>query len=371
MLKSSFPTPMKTPTLPQVAQIPETLPRTQPLPKPDSNTDVLIVGAGPTGLACAIEIQKAGFKALIIDKGCLVNSIYRYPTNMVFFTTPELLEIGDIPFTTSAAKPTRLDALEYYRRVAEHYHVDVRLYEWVKTITGEDGDFRVATSDRHGAIHDYRARKIILATGYYDLANQLEIPGEDREKVFHYYREPHPYFDTDVLVIGGKNSAAEAALDLWRHGARVTLVHRGAQIHNHVKYWVRPDIENRIKAGQITAHFNSTVQEIGEDCVVLRTPSGRLRLKNDFVFALTGYHPDYDFLRSAGVEFATEQMRPVCDPETLESNVAGMYVAGVIVAGSRTNEIFIENGRFHGKLIARDLAEKLGGSSPNLPLDAT
>ncbi|HEY4841598.1 MAG TPA: YpdA family putative bacillithiol disulfide reductase [Terriglobales bacterium] len=362
---------MKTPTLPQVEQIPETLPRSLPLPKPDSNTDVLIVGAGPTGLACAIEIQKAGFKALIIDKGCLVNSIYRYPTNMVFFTTPELLEIGDIPFTTSAAKPTRLDALEYYRRVAEHYHLDIRAYEWVKTITGENNDFRIATSDRHGAIHDYHARKIILATGYYDLANQLEIPGEDLEKVFHYYREPHPYFDTDVLVIGGKNSAAEAALDLWRHGARVTLVHRGAQIHNHVKYWVRPDIENRIKAGQITAHFNSTVEEINEDCAVLRTPSGRLRLKNDFVFALTGYHPDYDFLRSAGVEFATEQMRPVCDPETLESNVLGMYVAGVIVAGSRTNEIFIENGRFHGKLIARDLAEKLGGGNPNFPLDAT
>jgi thioredoxin reductase (NADPH) len=362
---------MKTPILPLVEQIPETLPRSLPLPKPDSNTDVLIVGAGPTGLACAIEIQKAGFKALIIDKGCLVNSIYRYPTNMVFFTTPELLEIGDIPFTTSAAKPTRLDALEYYRRVAEHYHLDIRVYEWVKTITGENNDFRIATSDRHDAIHDYHARKIVLATGYYDLANQLEIPGEDLEKVFHYYREPHPYFDTDVLVIGGKNSAAEAALDLWRHGARVTLVHRGAQIHNHVKYWVRPDIENRIKAGQITAHFNSTVEEINEDCAVLRTPSGRLRLKNDFVFALTGYHPDYDFLRSAGVEFATEQMRPVCDPETLESNVLGMYVAGVIVAGSRTNEIFIENGRFHGKLIARDLAEKLGGGNPNFPLDAT
>ncbi|MGA7300662.1 MAG: NAD(P)-binding domain-containing protein, partial [Candidatus Sulfotelmatobacter sp.] len=223
----------------------------------------------------------------------------------------------------------------------------------------------------HGAIHDYRARKIILATGYYDLANQLEIRGEDLEKVFHYYREPHPYFDTDVLVIGGKNSAAEAALDLWRHGARVTLVHRGPQIHNHVKYWVRPDIENRIKAGQIPAHFNSTVEEINEDCVVLRTPSGRLRLKNDFVFALTGYHPDYDFLRSAGIELATDQMRPICDPETLESNVPGMYVAGVIVAGSRTNEIFIENGRFHGKLIARDLAEKLGGGNPNFPLDAT
>ena len=230
----------------------------------------MVVGAGPTGMACAIEAQKAGFKALIIDKGCLVNSIFHYPNNMVFFTTPELLEIGDIPFTTSLAKPTRLEALEYYRRVAEHYHLHVRQYEWVKTITGEDGKFRVTTTDRHSAIHDYRARKIVIATGYYDLANQLDVPGEDLDKVFHYYREPHPYFDTDVVVIGGKNSAAEAALDLWRHGSRVTLVHRGPQMHHHVKYWVRPDIENRIKAGEITAYFNSTVQEIGADFVVLR-----------------------------------------------------------------------------------------------------
>jgi thioredoxin reductase (NADPH) len=354
-----------------VEQIPETLARTQAHARPDSWSDVLIVGAGPTGMACAIEVQKAGFKAVVIDKGCLVNSIFRYPNNMVFFTTPELLEIGDVPFTTSLAKPTRLEALEYYRRVAEHYDLDIHQYEWVKTITGEDGDFRVTATDRHDAIHDYRARKIVMATGYYDLANQLDIPGEDREKVFHYYREPHPYFDTDVVVIGGKNSAAEAALDLWRHGARVTLVHRGPQMHNHVKYWVRPDIENRIKAGEIPAHFNSTVQEIGDDWVVLRTPSGPLHLKNDFVFALTGYHPDYDFLRSVGIELATEQLRPVCDPENLESNVLGIYVAGVIVAGSRTNEVFIENGRFHGKLIAAHISEKLGRGNPNVPLDST
>lgn len=362
---------MKSLTSSFVEQIPETLPRSKAQVRPESWNDVLIVGAGPTGLACAIEVQKAGFKAIIIDKGCLVNSIYHYPTNMVFFTTPELLEIGDIPFTTSAAKPTRLDALEYYRRVAGHYQLQIRQYQWVKTITGEDGDFRVTATDRRDSIHDYRARKIVMATGYYDLANQMNIPGEDLSKVFHYYREPHPYYDTDVIVIGGKNSAAEAALDLWRHGARVTLVHRGPQMHNHVKYWVRPDIENRIKAGEITAHFNSTVQEINADCVVVRTPSGLRRLKNDFVFALTGYHPDYDFLRSVGIELSPEQMRPVCDPETLESNVAGVYVAGVIVAGSRTNEIFIENGRFPGKLIAAHLSEKLGRGNPNFPLDAT
>ena len=354
-----------------VQQTPETLPRTEAHARPDSFSDVLVVGAGPTGMACAIEAQKAGFKVVIVDKGCLVNSIYRYPTNMVFFTTPELLEIGDVPFTTSLAKPTRLEALEYYRRVAEHYHLHIRQYEWVKTIAGDDGDFRVTTTDRQSAIHDYRARKIVVATGYYDLANQIEVPGEDLEKVFHYYREPHPYFDTDVVVIGGKNSAAEAALDLWRHGARVTLVHRGSRIHDHVKYWVRPDIENRIKAGDIGAHFNSTVLEIGTDYVALQTPSGPLHLKNDFVFALTGYHPDYDFLRSVGIDLSSEQMRPVCDPENLESNVPGIYVAGVIVAGSRTNEIFIENGRFHGKLIAAHLSQKLGRGNPNFPLDAT
>jgi thioredoxin reductase (NADPH) len=358
-------------TLVSVEQIPETLSRTQSQTRPDSWADVLVVGAGPTGMACAIEAQKAGFKVIVIDKGCIVNSIYHYPNNMVFFTTPELLEIGDVPFTSAQAKPNRLEALEYYRRVAEHYRLHVRQYEWVKTITGADRNFRVTTTDRHNAIHDYRARKIVVATGYYDLANPLDVPGEDLDKVTHYYREPHPYFDTDVLVIGGKNSAAIAALDLWRHGARVTLVHRGARMHDHVKYWVRPDIENRIKAGEIAAHFNSTVQEIGVEFVVVQTPSGPLRLKNDFVFALTGYHPDYDFLRSVGIELSSEQMRPVCDPENLESNVPGIYVAGVIVAGSRTNEIFIENGRFHGKLIANHLSGKLGRGNPNLPLDAT
>jgi thioredoxin reductase (NADPH) len=362
---------MKQPTLLAAEQIPETLPRTKADARPDPPSDVLIVGAGPTGMACAIEAQKAGFRALIVDKGCLVNSLYHYPTNMVFFTTPELLEIGDIPFTTASPKPNRLEALEYYRRVAEHYRLPIKQYEWVKTVTGVDGDFRVTTTGRNNAIHDYRARKIVIATGYYDLANQLDIPGEESKKVFHYYRDPHPYFDTDVVVIGGKNSAAEAALDLWRHGARVTLVHRDAQLHTNIKYWVRPDIENRIKAGQIRAYFESNVQEVNGDCVVVRTPSGTKRLKNDFVFALTGYHPDYDFLRSVGIELSAEQLRPVCDPENLESNVPGVYVAGVIVAGSRTSEIFIENGRFHGKLIAAHLTQKLGGGNPNLPLDAT
>jgi len=350
---------------------PQTLTRSQAHSRPESFPDVVIIGAGPTGLACAIEAEKAGFKTLIIDKGCLVNSIYHYPTNMTFFTTPELLEIGEIPFTTASAKPNRLEALEYYRRVADHYELHIRQYEWVKTIAGEDGKFCVTTTGRHGEIHDYRARKIVVATGYYDLPNKLNVPGEELDKVFHYYKEPHPYFDTDVIVVGGKNSAAEVALDLWRHGARVTLVHHQGQMHPHVKYWVRPDIENRIKAAEIVAHFNSRLLEIGADFAIVKTPEKTLRLKNDFVFAMTGYHPDYDFLRSIGLELSPEQLRPVCDPESLESNVPGVYVAGVIVAGSRTNEIFIENGRFHGKLIAASLSERLGRGNPNFPLDAT
>jgi thioredoxin reductase (NADPH) len=337
----------------------ETLPKTTTASHPEVHTDVLVIGAGPTGLACAIEAQKLGLRVIVVDKGCLVNSLFHYPANMVFFTTPELLEIGDIPFTTALQKPTREEALEYYRKVAEHYHVDIRQYEWVKTVMGEDGDFSIAAADRAGRPHDYRTRKVIVSTGYYDLANQLGLPGEDRPKVSHYYAEAHPYYDTDVLVIGGKNSAAIAALDLWRHGARVTLVHRESRLHHHIKYWIKPDLENRIKNGEIEAYFDSHVQEIGIDHVVIVTPRGPVRLKNDFVLALIGYHPDYDFLRSMGIELSEEQCRPVCDPVSLESNVPGIYVAGVIVAGSRTNEIFIENGRFHGKQIAADLKLKL------------
>ena len=337
----------------------ETLPQAKAKPRPERRTDVLVIGAGPTGLACAIEAQKIGLRVIVLDKGCLVNSLFHYPAGMVFFTTPELLEIGDIPFTTAQQKPTREEALEYYRKVAEHYRVDVRQYEWVKTVLGKDGNFSITATDRAGRPRDYRTRKVIVSTGYYDLANELCIPGEDLPKVSHYYREPHPYYDSDVLVIGGKNSAAIAALDLWRHGARVTLVHREAQVHHHVKYWIKPDLENRIKNGEIEAFFNSYVQEIGTDHVVIITPGGPMRLKNDFVLALIGYHPDYDFLRSMGIDLSEEQCRPVCDPVSLESNVKGIYVAGVIVAGSRTNEIFIENGRFHGKQIAEDLKHKL------------
>jgi thioredoxin reductase (NADPH) len=322
--------------------------------------DLLVIGAGPTGMACAIEAQRAGFTALLVDKGCLCNSLFHYPANMTFFTTPELLEIGNIPFSSPNQKPNRSEALEYYRKVSEYYALDVRQYETVERVTGSDGRFLVHTVDRFGRKLEHRARKLVVATGYYDLPNYLGIPGENLNKVRHYYDEPHPFFDLDVVVIGGKNSAAIAALDLWRHGARVTLVHRGAEMHRHVKYWILPDINNRIKNGEIAAYFSSTVTNIAEDEVTLSTPQGPLTLPNHFVFALTGYHPDFDFIDRLGVTLDEENDRvPVCDPATLESNVAGIYLAGVIVAGERTNEIFIENGRFHGQLIAEALRGKL------------
>jgi thioredoxin reductase (NADPH) len=322
--------------------------------------DLLVVGAGPTGLACAIEAQRAGFSALLVDKGCLCNSLFHYPANMTFFTTPELLEIGNMPFSSPNQKPNRNEALEYYRKVAEHYALNVRQYEHVEQVDGSDGNFTVQTVDRFGRMSRYRARKLVVATGYYDLPNYLGIPGEDLSKVKHYYHEPHPFYDLDVLVIGGKNSAAIAALDLWRHGAKVTLVHRGAEMHRHVKYWILPDINNRVKNGEIKAYFNSSVTSIAEDDVTLSTPDGAVTLPNQFVFALTGYHPDFNFIESLGVTLDEAKDRcPVCDPATLESNVPGIYLAGVIVAGERTNEIFIENGRFHGQLIAKDLQGKL------------
>jgi thioredoxin reductase (NADPH) len=330
------------------------------MPQTTNQFDVLVIGAGPTGMACAIEAQRAGFSAVLVDKGSLVNSLFHYPANMVFFTTPELLEIGDIPFSTANQKPNRQEALEYYRNVAQHYQLNVRQYQKVLTVTGYDGAFHVQTRDLHDRNHEYTARKIVVATGYYDLPNFMGIPGEDLPKVMHYYKEPHPYFDTDVLVIGGKNSASIAALELWRRGARVTLVHRGPGIHKNVKYWIKPDIENRILNREVAAYFSSCVEAILPDKVHVSTPQGKRILPNDFVFALTGYHPDYDFLQSAGIELTHPEMRPVCDPQTFESNVPGIYVAGVIVAGARTSEIFIENGRFHGKQIAADLKKRLG-----------
>ncbi|MGC9158373.1 MAG: YpdA family putative bacillithiol disulfide reductase [Terracidiphilus sp.] len=320
--------------------------------------DLLVVGAGPTGLSCAIEAERAGLRAVVVDKGCLCNSLFHYPAHMTFFTTSELLEIGDIPFPSPNAKPTRNEALQYYRHVAAHYRLDLRLYLRVERVTGSEGDFTVHTVDRFGRSGAIRARRLVIASGYYDRPNYLHIPGESLSKVHHYYFDPHPFFGMDVLVIGGKNSAAIAALELWRSGARVTLVHRDAGMHGHVKYWIKPDIENRIKNHDVKAFFNSRVIEITPDAAVIETPGGRETVQNDFVFAMIGYHPDFEFLEALGLRFEGEDRLPACNPETLESNVPGIYLAGVIVAGSRTNEIFIENGRFHGRQIAAALAGK-------------
>ena len=313
--------------------------------------DVICVGAGPTGLACAIEVKRAGLRPLVIDKGVLCNSIYHYPVNMVFFTTPELLEIGDLPFVSAAEKPNRVEALKYYRKCVEHYDLELRLGEMVTRVEGSDGDFRVHTKTQDGAMEQYEARKLIVATGYYDLPNCLGVPGEDLPHVSHYYTEPHPFWRSDVVVIGGKNSAAEAALDLYRTGARVTMVHRRAELGSTIKYWVRPDIENRIKAGQIKALFNTHVVRITPESVHVVGPGGEAALPAVEVFALTGYHPDFDFLRQLGVKLDPETNKPALDPQTLESNVPGLYLAGVVIGGKHTSEIFIENGRFHGKQI--------------------
>lgn len=330
--------------------------------------DVVIVGGGPTGLACAIEAKQHGLTHLVLEKGCVVNSILHYPINMIFFTTPELLEIGGIPMVCQREKPTRLEALKYYRLAAQHFQLNIHQYERVEKICGADGQFELLTRTRTGEPSCYMSRKVILATGYYDIPNLLGIPGEDLPKVSHYYTEAHPYYDCDVAVIGGANSAAEAALELFRSGARVTLIHREPSLSHRIKYWVRPDIENRIKNGQIKALFETEVLEIRPDSIVVapvNSSGGNSEvstLANDFVFALTGYRPDEEFLQSAGVQLEPVRRRPECNPKTLESNVPGLYLAGVIVAGLDSHEIFIENGRFHGKLVVADIAEKLGRS---------
>ena len=321
--------------------------------------DAVVVGAGPTGLACGIELRNRGLEAVLLEKGCVVNSIYHYPTNMSFFTTPELLEIGNLPMTSLNEKPNRAEALKYYRRAAEHFRLDVHQYEQVDGIEGADMAFAVHSTDRLGCAQTYGASKVVLATGYYDMPNLLEVPGEELDKVTHYYTEPHPYFNHDVAVIGGKNSAAIAALELFWTGARVTLIHRGAGLSDSVKYWIKPNLENRIKCGEIKAWFQSRVVEIAPDSIRVATPGGEVSLKNDFVFALTGYRPDLNFLNSLGITLDAKTRRPYTNAETLESTRAGVYLAGVLVAGMNTNEIFIENGRHHGAVIARSIASKL------------
>lgn len=320
--------------------------------------DIIIIGGGPTGLACAIEAQRAGFSYLALEKGCVVNSLYNYPTQLVFFTTPELLEIGDLPFVCEREKPVRIEALKYYRRVVGAYQLRVNQYEKVTRVTGSDGDFRVETeSALTGENRSYHSRKIIVAIGYFDYANTMGIPGEDLPKVSHYYKDAHPFYDREVAIIGGANSAAIAALDLYRHGARVTMIHRGQHLRRTIKYWILPDIENRIANGEVKACFQSIVTEIKPSTIGIRNlVTGEvMALPNDFVFALTGYHTDNDFLRSMGVSIDPETMKPSFNHETMESNAHGIYLAGVVTAGKETGKIFIENGRFHGGQIINAL----------------
>jgi thioredoxin reductase (NADPH) len=320
--------------------------------------DVICIGAGPTGLACAIEARRAGLSTLVVDKGVLCNSLYHYPVNMLFFTTPERMEIGDLPLTTTGGKPTRPEALKYYRRAVEHYGLETRLGERVEKVDGKIGAFTVTTVAHNGLRHKYHGKKIIIATGYYDRPNLLNIPGEDGPNVSHYFTDPHPYWNQDVVVIGGKNSAAEAALELFRGGARVTLIHRQPEMGKTLKYWVKPDIENRIRAGEIQALFSTHVTRIEDGRVFVKNSEPEKSIPAVHVFAMTGYHPDFEFLERQGIRLDPVTRRPEVNPDTLETNVPGIYVAGVVVGGLKTSDIFIENGRFHGRQIISAMTGK-------------
>lgn len=320
----------------------------------NSKYNVLIIGAGPIGLACGIEAQRRGLSHLIVEKGCLVNSIFHYPTNMTFFSTSDRLEIGEVPFISHGPKPTRREALEYYRRVAGAWKLNFHTYESVLGVDGKLGNFTVTTKLAH-----YSAKTVIVSTGYYDSPNLLNIPGEELPKVFHYYNEPHPYAYRKCLVIGGANSAVDVALELFRVGAEVTMAVREPELWKGIKYWVRPDIENRITEGSIIAFFNSRVTRITEQVVHLQTPEGEKVLENDFVFAMTGYHPDFSFLKNLGIQLADDKYySPTFNPETFETNRAGMFLAGVVCGGMETSKLFIENSREHAVKIF-DYLEKI------------
>jgi len=309
--------------------------------------DVLIIGAGPIGLACGIEAVKRNKNYLIIEKGCIVNSVYHYPANMTFFSTSDRLEIGGVPFISHGDKPTRKEALEYYRRAAESWKLNINTYEEVQSIEKENDLFNVITSNGN-----YNTKNIILSTGFYDKPNMLNIPGEDKPKVKHYFNEAHPYAFLNIAVVGAANSAVDVALETYRKGSNVTMIIREDKIRDSVKYWVKPDIENRIKEGSIKAYFNSELIEIRDDEINIKTPGGIITVKNDFVFAMTGYHPNYDFLKKAGVDISDDEiMKPSCDDDSLETNIKGIYLAGVVCAGMETGRLFIENSRSHAENI--------------------
>lgn len=316
--------------------------------------DILIIGGGPIGLACALEAQKADLSYVIVEKGCLVNSLYHYPANMTFFSTSELLEIGGIPFVSNNPKPTRPEALEYYRRAATSNHINIHLFEKVEDIKG-DGDHYIIKTNKS----NYQAKHVIIATGFYDIPNLLNIPGEELPKVRHYYADPHFYAMQKVIVVGANNSAVDAALETWRKGAEVTMVVRGEAIGKRVKYWKKPDIENRIKEGCVKAYFNSYLLEVREKEADIRTPDGEITIPNDYVIAMTGYQPDFSFLEKAGIKLSEDERRyPEYNPDTMETNMKNIFLAGVVCGGMDTHVWFIENSRAHAKKIIKKITGK-------------
>lgn len=320
-----------------------------------TDLDIIIIGAGPIGIACALECKKHNWNYAVIEKGALTNSLFNYPLNMTFFSTSEKLEIDNIPFISNNPKPTRNEALEYYRRVATSNELHIKLYEEVATINKVENYFEIVTSK-----NQYKAKKVIIATGFYDIPNLLNVPGEDLPKVFHYYKEAHPFTLQNIAVVGASNSSVDAALEIYRKGGNVTMVVRGENIGERVKYWVRPDILNRIEEGSIKAYFNSEITKIEEHQITVETPEGEITLPNDYVVALTGYQPNFKFLDSVGIEFSKDEKHiPVYNDKTMESNVEGLYLAGVICGGMETHKWFIENSRIHAKMIAEHIANSI------------
>ncbi|WP_079509580.1 YpdA family putative bacillithiol disulfide reductase [Mesobacillus jeotgali] len=322
-----------------------------------NNEDVIIVGGGPCGLAAAIALKKKGLNPLIIEKGNIVNAIYNYPTHQTFFSSSEKLAIGDVPFITENLKPKRNQALVYYREVVKREKLRINKYEQVTEVLKQNDSFFKVTTNKQ----QYTAENIIIATGYYDHPNFMGIQGEELSKVSHYFKEAHPFFDMDVVVIGGKNSSVDAAIELEKAGARVTVLYRGAEYSPSIKPWVLPEFEALVRAGSVNMLFNAEVKEITEGYVVYEQAGETLKLKNDYVFAMTGYRPDHAFLKKMGVDIDSETGRPYFDPETMETNVPRIFIAGVIAAGNNANEIFIENGRFHGAQIAEAISKKNKG----------
>lgn len=325
-----------------------------PTPEPKEVFDVVIIGGGPIGIACGLEAKKQGLKYLIVEKGCLVNSLYNYPTNMTFFSTSEKLELDDIPFISNNPKPKKAEALEYYRRIATSNHLNINLFEEVLDVTSQKSLHQVNTSKRL-----YNTKNVVVATGFYDIPNYLNIPGEELPKVSHYYNDPHYYATQKTVVVGASNSAVDAALEIYRKGGKVTMIIRSPQIGDRVKYWVKPDIENRIDEGSIEAFFNAEIKEIKRDEVVISTAEGSFSVENDFVLLLTGYRPNFEFLTKMGIHLSQDGKRiPLYDPQTMETNVRGIYLAGVICGGTETHKWFIENSRVHAKMIMKKISSR-------------